>query len=62
MNRRLFFQAGMGALLAGSFRKLLGRSYANRQIPRRPFNSRDSLSIIGFGGIIVVGMEQLKRQ
>ena len=58
MNRRHFFQAGMGALVAANFRKLFAKISDNRQLPRRPFNDKTELSIIGFGGIVVVGMEQ----
>ncbi len=58
MNRRHFFQAGIGAFLAGSFGRLFPRISDNRQVPRRPYNDQDSLSMIGFGGILVVGMDQ----
>jgi len=59
MNRRHFFQAGIGAFLFGNFRRLFSRISDNRQVPRRPYNDHDALSIIGFGGIVVVGMEQV---
>ncbi len=59
MNRRHFFQTGIGAILAANLRKLFARYPENTHgIPRRPFNDQVDLSVIGFGGIVVVGMEQ----
>ena len=52
MERRDFLKAGLTSTLA------LPLLRADAAIPKRPYNNENHLSIIGFGGIIVMGMEQ----
>ena len=63
MNRRGFLKAAagtsIGALAIDSYWSRALAAVANGDpLPRRPYNSRDSLSIIGFGGIVLLGQEQ----
>lgn len=51
MKRRDF----LSSALAGS---PLARAARQKELPRRPFRDDVQLSIIGFGGIVVVGLEQ----
>jgi predicted aldo/keto reductase-like oxidoreductase len=58
MKRRDFIKTGVGAVVSATVAKS-GLSYpAKSPIPRRPYQDDIELSIIGFGGIVVVGMEQ----
>jgi len=65
MKRREIFKAGL-AVLASSVinNKLFGAEVLmdkiKSEIPKRPYNKEIDLSIIGFGGIVVVGMKQKK--
>jgi aryl-alcohol dehydrogenase-like predicted oxidoreductase len=63
MKRRDFMKTSLGSMVAssilnslqsasGSFKKM------TTQLPQRPYNDNVNLSIIGFGGIVVVGMTQ----
>jgi len=52
VNRRSFLKTSV--VTSGA----LSRLQAEAPIAKRPFNKDVSLSIIGFGGIVVMGMEQ----
>ncbi len=52
MDRRDFLKTGLASSLALSHLK------AGETLPKRPFNSQTNLSIIGFGGIIMMGTPQ----
>ena len=52
MERRDFLKA---SIISSSALPLLG---ANAPIAKRPYNKDVSLSVIGFGGIVIMGMEQ----
>ena len=63
MKRRDLFKAGIGAVLASFMSKLsFGHEFildkSMETLAKRPFAEGIDLSIIGFGGIVVVGMEQ----
>jgi aryl-alcohol dehydrogenase-like predicted oxidoreductase len=59
MKRRDFLGSGLGALLSTYMGKWAhAKSTATNAIPRRIYKDNIELSIIGFGGIVVVGMEQ----
>ena len=55
MKRREFLTSAAVAGFAGN--TLLG---AREQLPRRTYKNGVELSVIGFGGIVVVGLEQAK--
>ena len=65
MKRREIFKAGL-AVLASSVinNKLFGAEVLmdkiTSEVPKRPYSKEINLSIIGFGGIVVVGMKQKK--
>ena len=54
MERRKFLQSS----LAGSLAAAGAAAKQHGSIPKRPYRDNVKLSIIGFGGIVVVGMEQ----
>jgi len=54
MERRKFLQSS----LAGSLAATGAAAKQHGSIPKRPYRDNVKLSIIGFGGIVVVGMEQ----
>jgi aryl-alcohol dehydrogenase-like predicted oxidoreductase len=56
MERRTFLKSALAGTIAA--RELA--SAGGRQIPKRPYRDDVKLSIIGFGAIVVVGMEQDK--
>ena len=56
MQRRDFVKAGVVGTLAST--ALLEGAAARAPLPRRPYRDEWQLSIIGFGGIVVVGQEQ----
>jgi aryl-alcohol dehydrogenase-like predicted oxidoreductase len=57
MKRRDFLKTGMGAAAAATIgRPIL--SGAQAAIPKRPYKDGVELSTVGFGGMVVVGMEQ----
>ena len=63
MTRRSLFKTGMAALAAALINKLSlgGALLQNKKstgLQKRPYAPGVDLSIIGFGGIVVVGMEQ----
>jgi predicted aldo/keto reductase-like oxidoreductase len=63
MNRRDLFKAGMAALVTGLVNKVsFGRESImekpSKTLQRRRYTEGVDLSIIGFGGIVVVGMDQ----
>lgn len=63
MKRRDFVKIGINSIMATSLFKPLqaslgGRRKVNSQIPTRSYNTEINLSIIGMGGIVVVGMGQ----
>jgi predicted aldo/keto reductase-like oxidoreductase len=53
MERREFLKASVAAQAA-----LAAEAAAKRSIPRRPYKPGVDISVIGFGGIVVVGMDQ----
>lgn len=63
MRRRDFMKTGISSLMATSILKPLHSAQGNltrvaAQLPQRPYNDQVNLSIIGFGGIVVVGLSQ----
>jgi aryl-alcohol dehydrogenase-like predicted oxidoreductase len=58
MKRRDFIKTGVGTVISTTVARS-GLSFPARSpIPKRPYQDDIELSIIGFGGIVVVGMEQ----
>ncbi|MFI5184386.1 MAG: aldo/keto reductase [Vicinamibacteria bacterium] len=57
MKRRVFLQTAVAGSLAASVQAKESTVPAGA-IPRRPYKADVSLSVIGFGGIVVVGLEQ----
>ncbi len=63
MKRREFFNTSLGAFLLSLFSQRLiagngDRKSSVRPMPKRLFKDDVELSVIGFGGIVVVGMDQ----
>jgi predicted aldo/keto reductase-like oxidoreductase len=63
MKRRDFMKTSLGSVMASSILKPLRSASGSfrkiaTQIPQRPYNDKVNLSVIGFGGIVVVGMTQ----
>ena len=63
MKRRDIFTAGLAALASAVLKNKLFAAEIlmdknNSEIPKRKYNDDVDLSVIGFGGIIVVGMDQ----
>lgn len=57
MKRREFMMGALGGILAAAASGTSKMS-ADKEIPKRNFNQDIHLSVIGFGGIVVVGMDQ----
>jgi aryl-alcohol dehydrogenase-like predicted oxidoreductase len=53
MERRNFLKTAFAGSIAAT-----GLSAAKQSVPKRPYRDNVRLSVIGFGGIVVVGMEQ----
>jgi len=60
MKRRDFIKAGLAAAAASQLGglKAVEAAISGREIPKRLYKDGVKLSIIGFGGIVVAGMEQ----
>lgn len=63
MNRRDFVKMGVSSIMATALSRPLQAAMGNlkkshSQIPTRPYNHEVGLSMIGMGGIVVVGMAQ----
>jgi len=56
MKRRDFFRTGIGAVVTVSVAPAIAGE--KKPIPKRPYKEGIELSSIGFGGIVVIGMEQ----
>ncbi|MFN3477145.1 MAG: aldo/keto reductase, partial [Candidatus Methylomirabilales bacterium] len=55
MRRRDFLKTGLAWGMASQWNPTRGESAI---LPKRPYREGVELSIIGFGGIVVVGLEQ----
>jgi aryl-alcohol dehydrogenase-like predicted oxidoreductase len=58
MKRRDFIKSGVGAVVSATVARPALPHPAKGPIPKRLYKEDIELSIIGFGGIVVVGMEQ----
>ena len=52
LGRRNFIKAGLASSV------VLPHLHAGTSVPKRPYNKSVNLSVVGFGGIILMGMEQ----
>jgi aryl-alcohol dehydrogenase-like predicted oxidoreductase len=58
MKRRDFLKTGMGAMVTATVGQPILSRAQQSTIPKRTYKDDVELSLIGFGGIVVVGMEQ----
>lgn len=59
MNRRDFLRVAAAASVAGSLSsEVIGSEGTTKMIPKRKYKEDVDLSVIGYGGIVVVGQEQ----